>query len=137
MEHSPIHAGKPFMVKFKAPKTPGSYWITYRLKAQHEFGDKVHLNLTVKEKYVPKPAPAEVKGSSLLDVDAIEIVKTEKPAEVAPVEVDKKMEKSALLVSKLEIDEPDSANLEKSFEVNNDEPEDKEEAEPIIEDLPR
>ena len=52
---------------------------------------------------------------------------------------DKKMDKSALLVSKLEIDEPDSSNLEKSFEVNNDEPEDKDdnpEAEPIIEDLP-
>lgn len=54
--------------------------------------------------------------------------------------VDKKMEKSALLVSKLDLDEPDSANLEKSFEVNNDEPEDKDdkpESDPIIEDLPR
>lgn len=72
-EHSTIEAGKPFMVKFQAPKKAGSFWITYRLKAQHEFGDKVHLNLTVNEKAAPKVSPAEVKGSSLLDMDKVEI----------------------------------------------------------------
>lgn len=152
-EHSAIHASKPFMVKFQAPAKAGSYWITFRLKFEHEFGDKVHLSLNVNEKPEPKAAPAEVKGSSLLDVNRVEIVPTEgQSMQAEQSAADKKMEKSALLVSKLEIDEPDSANLEKSFEVNNDEPEDKKDdqshasdvlggcfsvPEPIIEDLPR
>lgn len=47
--HGDITAGSKFMVKFLAPKEPGSYFATYRLAADKdkEFGDKIHLRLTV------------------------------------------------------------------------------------------
>jgi hypothetical protein len=73
VSHSEIVSGKEFKVNFKAPSSPGSYWCTYRLKAEHEFGEKVHLNLNI----ISKPQEPVEEKSSLLDI-------IEKPQEEVP-----------------------------------------------------
>ena len=140
VSHSKIVAGEPFSVKIQAIPIPGNYWTKFRLKSQYEFGECIHLGWKVQEK--PKIEPAEVKGSSLLDDKAVELDTAGDKVEHVEEKKDKVLEKSEMLVSKLNLDEDDEV-MDKSFEVEGNGSKDKEDAspanipEPIIEDLPR
>lgn len=72
----PIQADEPFSVKFQAPDNVGKYFATFRLRHEHDFGDKVHLNLNVDEivftkarrsNTVQEPKSAKKEISSLLE----------------------------------------------------------------------